>query len=134
MVEDSDETLMLAYGKGDARAFEVLYERYRGSLYRNFQRHVGDTVTANDLYQDCWEKVIAARRRYNDRAPFRAWLFRIAHNLRVDHYRARKPAETLPQDLEQPDQELDPDLLSDPDRARRFRAAVDALPLSLIHI
>lgn len=128
MVEDSDEALMLAYAAGDAAAFETLYGRYRTPLYRYFLRHVGDAMTANDLYQDCWEKVIAARRRFDGKAPFRAWLFRIAHNHRVDHYRARKPTEVLPPDLAAPDSALDPDMLADPDRARRFRAAVAALP------
>lgn len=128
MVGDSDEALMLAYAAGDAAAFETLYGRYRSPLYRYFLRHVGDATTANDLYQDCWEKVIAARKRFDGRAPFRAWLFRIAHNHRVDHYRARRPAEALPHELEAPEADVDPDILTDPDRARRFRAAVDALP------
>ncbi|MEM1411946.1 MAG: sigma-70 family RNA polymerase sigma factor [Pseudomonadota bacterium] len=130
MDEDSDEALMLAYGKGDAQAFETLYGRYRTALYRYFQRHVGDAVMANDLYQDCWEKVIGARARYDARAPFRAWLFRIAHNLHVDHYRSRKPTEPLPPGLTETEEEttLPPELLADPDRARRFRAAVNALP------
>ena len=128
MVEDSDEALMLAYAGGNAEAFEALYARYRTPLYRYFLRHVSDAMTANDLYQDCWEKVIAARKRYDAKAPFRAWLFRIAHNHRVDHYRSKKPSETLPPDLEAADEALEEDVLSDPDRARRFRKAVAALP------
>lgn len=128
MNEDSDEALMLRYANGEPQAFDALYARYRTRLYRYFLRHVDDAVTANDLYQGCWEKVIAARARYDRRAPFRAWLFHIAHNHRIDHYRTQKPTEPLPPDLEGPADEANPDLLADPDRARRFRAAVEALP------
>jgi RNA polymerase sigma-70 factor (ECF subfamily) len=87
MTEPSDEALMRAYAEGDMPAFERLYQRYRGPLYRYILRLVGDAPTANDLYQGSWEKIIGARRRYRASAPFRAWMFRIAHNHVVDHYR-----------------------------------------------
>lgn len=93
MTEPSDEALMKAYAEGDMPAFEQLYQRYRGPLYRYILRLVGDPPTANDLYQGSWEKIIAARRRYEASAPFRAWMFRIAHNHAVDHFRrTRSPA------------------------------------------
>lgn len=87
MTEPSDEALMKAYAEGDMPAFEQLYQRYRGPLYRYVLRLVGDAPTANDLYQGSWEKIIAARRRYRASTPFRAWMFRIAHNHAVDHFR-----------------------------------------------
>lgn len=42
MSDSSDEALMQRYGQGDADAFTVLYERYRGPLYRYFLRQLGD--------------------------------------------------------------------------------------------
>jgi len=124
----SDERLMLDYAKGQIAAFETLYARYREPLYRYFARHVTDPATANDLYQGCWEKVIAGRRRYRDRAPFRAWLFRIARNHLTDHYRATRPqtglAESLADDpVRQPEQ-----LHAHEDRLQLFRRALAALP------
>ncbi len=125
---DSDEALMLSYASGNVRAFDTLYGRYRQSLYGYFLRHVSDEPTANDLYQGCWEKVIGARQRYDRRSPFRAWLFRIAHNHLVDHYRARRDTTTLPPDLEDPDTASPADVLDDAARQARFRAALAALP------
>ena len=90
MRDASDEQLMRQYASGDMSAFELLYERYRGPLYRYIRRQVGDPATANDLYQGSWEKVIRARTSYSPRAPFKAWLYRITRNHLVDHYRRSK--------------------------------------------
>jgi RNA polymerase sigma-70 factor (ECF subfamily) len=129
MNEDSDEALMLAYAQGDATAFETLYGRYRQPLYGYFIRHVSDEPTANDLYQGCWEKVIKGRRRYRDRSPFRAWLFHIAHNHLIDHYRAHREAAPLPETLaDSPDHEP-PNAVDEADRRAAFRAALAGLPV-----
>jgi RNA polymerase sigma-70 factor (ECF subfamily) len=95
MQETGDEALMEAYARGDVSAFERLYARYRGPLYRYFLRQVGDAATANDLYQGSWEKMIRARDSYKASAPFKAWMYRIAHNHLVDHYRRVRPAAEL---------------------------------------
>jgi RNA polymerase sigma factor (sigma-70 family) len=90
--EPTDEQLMLKYAAGDMAAFELLYERHRSPLYRFILRQVGDPATANDLYQGCWEKIVKARKSYKKAAPFRAWMFRIARNHVVDHFRRAPPA------------------------------------------
>jgi RNA polymerase sigma-70 factor (ECF subfamily) len=128
MNEDSDETLMLAYAQGDAAAFESLYGRYRQSLYGYFLRHVSDEPTANDLYQGCWEKVIRGRQRYRERSPFRAWLFHIAHNHLVDHYRAHRSSAPLPEDLADGEQREPPETIDEADRMAAFRSALAGLP------
>lgn len=90
MLEDaSDEALMLAYRDGDARAFEVLYARFRGRLYRYLRHQMGNTAQAEELFQDVWLKVIRARKGYEVAAKFSTWLFRIAHNRLIDHYRSQ---------------------------------------------
>ena len=91
MRERSDEALVADWSGGSMAAFEALYARYRGPLYRYFLRLSGDAARANDLYQGCWEKVIRARRRYRPTGPFRAWLFRIAHNHAMDDFRRSAP-------------------------------------------
>lgn len=90
----ADEQLMLNYAAGDLSAFDRLYQRHRGPLYRYFLRQVSDPSSANDLYQGVWEKVIRARGRYRPQAKFSTWLYRIAHNHLVDHYRRQRPAES----------------------------------------
>ena len=82
-----DGALMLRYRDGDTRAFENLYERHKGPLYRYLQRMCHGSEAVNDLFQEVWGKVIASRDRYEVRAQFNTFLFRIAHNCAVDHFR-----------------------------------------------
>lgn len=91
MAESTDEQLMQNYANGDAACFDLLYARHKGALYRYIKRQINDAATANDLYQGVWEKIIKARRKYKATTPFKAWMFRIAHNHLVDHYRRQKP-------------------------------------------
>ncbi len=93
----SDEALMLAYGTGDAAAFEELYRRWRGRLFRYLQHQCGNAARAEELYQDVWLKVVGARGHYEVAAKFSTWLFRIAHNRLIDHWRAsgRQAVEVL---------------------------------------
>ena len=98
MREMTDEQLMHRYANGDAKSFDQLYSRHRGALYRYFLRQIRDTATANDLYQGVWEKIIRARRKYKKTTPFSAWMYRIAHNHLVDHYRRQKPQSNVETD------------------------------------
>jgi len=85
-----DEALMLAYGRGDARAFETLYARHKAATYRYFLRHAaGDAATAAELHQDLWLKVVSARQRYETRSKFSTWLYTLARHRMVDYWRAR---------------------------------------------
>jgi len=83
----TDEALMLAYRDGDAAAFEALYGRWRGRLYRYLAHQAAEA--ADELFQDVWLRVVHARSHYEVAARFSTWLFRIAHNRLVDHHRAR---------------------------------------------
>ncbi len=88
-----DADLMLAYAAGDAAAFDVLYARHKGGAYRYLLRHCGNAGTADELFQDVWMNVIRARATYAPTAKFATWLYRIAHNRLVDHWRASGQAE-----------------------------------------
>jgi RNA polymerase sigma-70 factor (ECF subfamily) len=85
----SDEQLMLAYAGGDAAAFDTLYTRHKGPLYRFVLRSVKTRQEADELFQDVWMRAVEARRRYEPRAKFTTWLYTIAHNRLVDHWRAK---------------------------------------------
>lgn len=81
---------MLRYQDGDANAFARLYARHKGPLYRYLLRQCNQPAVAEELFQDVWLKLIAARTHYAVQARFAAWLYRIAHNRLIDHYRADK--------------------------------------------
>lgn len=82
-----DEELMNRYRDGDAHAFEVLYTRHKGPLYRYLLRQCGAAALAEELFQDVWMKLIRARERYEARAKFTTWLYTLAHHRVIDHYR-----------------------------------------------
>jgi RNA polymerase sigma-70 factor (ECF subfamily) len=84
---ESDEQLMLRYQAGDADAFDTLYVKYRGDVYRFLLRQF-EAAIAEELYQDIWMRLIQSRRRYAATASFRTYLYTIAHN-RVRDYRRR---------------------------------------------
>jgi len=131
-----DATLMLRYRDGDARAFELLYERHKGPLYRYLQRMCGRREVADDLFQEVWSKVIASRSRYEVRAQFNTFLFRIAHNCAVDYFRrSGRPHESAAQDVDELAEEIGaaeherPDAALSEEQVRSdFRRALAELP------
>ena len=131
-----DAALMLRYRDGDARAFEILYERHKGPLYRYLQRMCGRREIADDLFQEVWSKVIASRGRYEARAQFNTFLFRIAHNCAVDYFRRNgRPHEGAAQDVDDLAEQLgaveheQPDAaLSEAQVRSDFRRALAELP------
>ena len=83
----TDEALMTAYCNGDADAFGRLYDRHRGALYRFIRRQCADSV-ADELFQDVWTRLIAARRLYQPSARFSTYLYQVARNRLIDHFRS----------------------------------------------
>ena len=83
----SDEQLMSAYRDGDAGAFDALYRRHKGGVYRYMLRQCRDAGVADELFQDVWVNLIRARERYTVQAKFTTYLYKLAHNRLIDHYR-----------------------------------------------
>jgi RNA polymerase sigma-70 factor (ECF subfamily) len=125
----TDEKLMQRYAKGDAKAFDQLYARHRAPLYRYFIRQVNNPATANDLYQGAWEKIIKAREKYRSTAPFKMWMYRIAHNHLVDHYRRKRPEGPVETDTLS-DTQADPSQsVIDGQQSELLRTGIAALPV-----
>lgn len=128
MSERPDEELVARWAAGDLGAFEALYERYRRPLYRYLLRLAGDEASANDWYQGAWEKVIRARKSYKPKAPFRAWLYRIAHNHAMDQFRRNRPETELDSVTLVSGGAGPAEALGREDREKSLRKAVQALP------
>jgi len=140
-MEAGDEQLMLAYREGDAGAFEQLYRRHRGALYRFVLRSIRDRAIAEELYQEIWMRVIEARGRYEVPAPgagqpakFSTWLYTIAHNRLVDHWRKRG-LQLVALDAEDPRADPPAGMDAEPQRIAeakqglgRFARALEQLP------
>lgn len=105
----TDETLMLNYVAGDVAAFETLYLRHKGAVYRYLLRLSNNRAIAEELFQDVWMKLIQARESYIASAKFTTYLYKLAHNHFIDHYRkttVRIVEETSiePNDIEHPNE------------------------------
>ena len=130
-MEGSDEQLILAYGRGDAGAFETLYGKHKGPLFRYVLRSVKSRGEAEELFQDVWTRVIEAARRYTPQAKFTTWLYTIAHNRLVDHWRAKGlTVVSLDDDETQaPDPPAPPS--AEPHRIAEAKATLDRLSAAL---
>lgn len=136
----SDEALMLAYQRGDARAFATLFERHERAVFRFLLRATGDAAVADDVLQDVWLAVVRNAAAYVPRAKFSTWLFTIARSKLVDHWRARAPHVSLDDcAANDPDESAAAAVAAEPSaqpdvqaltraQARAFLAAVEALP------
>ncbi|HUF37401.1 MAG TPA: sigma-70 family RNA polymerase sigma factor [Anaerolineales bacterium] len=88
---------------GEAEAFGELYDRYLDPLYRFIRFQVTLREDAEDLTETVFLKAFERLPEFRTdkrMTNFRAWIFRIARNLVIDHYRSRKPP--LPLDPEMP--------------------------------
>ncbi len=99
LAERSDEQLMLAFQKGDTRAFETLLTRHERGVYGFALRMLGDSMLAEEVAQESFLRIIQSASRYRAKASFRHYLYRIARNLCVDLLRKR-PREPRPPDLD----------------------------------
>jgi RNA polymerase sigma factor (sigma-70 family) len=85
--ESSDEELMLLYRDGEAGAFDALYARHKGGVYSYLLRQCRDAAAADELFQDVWMNLVRARSGYTVQAKFTTYLYHLAHNRLIDHYR-----------------------------------------------
>ena len=88
----ADERLAQLVAAGRERAFAVLYERYHQPLYRYCRSMLHNDQDAQDALQSTFAAALAALQESKRNAPFRPWLFRIAHNEAITVIRRRRDA------------------------------------------
>ncbi|MES2945668.1 MAG: sigma-70 family RNA polymerase sigma factor [Pseudomonadota bacterium] len=88
--DETDESLMLRFAAGEIAAFDRLYARHELAVWRFVFRSVRVQAVADDLLQDVWFAVARQATAYEVKARFKTWLFTIAHNRMVDHFRSHK--------------------------------------------
>src|SRR5690349_18022865 len=98
MAPDPDAALMLAFQRGDAGAFRVLFERHARAMVSFCHHFVRDAARAEELAQDVFVKLHESADRYRPSARFKTYLYRIASNhclneLRRAEYGARRAGE-----------------------------------------
>ncbi len=86
-----DADLVTRAQNSDMQALGALYDQHHEALFRYLWARVGDRQLAEDLTGEVFLRMLGALPRYRaSAAPFRAWLYQIARNLLVDHYRKTK--------------------------------------------
>ncbi len=90
--QPQEDKLVAHARRGDARSFGELYDRYVSPIYRFILLRVGDRASAEDLTQEVFTKAWRNIRTYKKRkhVPFTSWLYRIASNAVIDHYRTER--------------------------------------------
>src|SRR3954454_15645542 len=130
----ADEDLIPLMARGEARAFEAIYERHAGAAYSLAYRMVGARGMAEDVTQEAFLNLWRSGAHYDrGRGSVRTWVLGIVHHRAIDalrrstvHDRRRSSDEGLEERLEAPQR-------TDAEAARReeaaiVRAAMDALP------
>jgi RNA polymerase sigma-70 factor (ECF subfamily) len=117
-MEMSDSVAVAQARAGDSGAFRVLVERHSRNLFRLAYRMTGHQEDADDVVQETFLRAYRQLEKFDDRASFGTWLYRIAANCSLDLIRARKrrserqdapeegapdPIQLLPDSAPQPD-------------------------------
>src|SRR5579872_6023594 len=85
----TDEELMSCVRSGATGMLGVLFSRYHVPLYNFFRRLTGNSVLSEDMLQEVFYRILRARMTYQENAPFRTWMYRIARNAMVDRLRTQ---------------------------------------------
>lgn len=112
----SDEKLMLSYASGDVASFEVLYARHKGALYRYMLNLSRNEAVAEELFQEVWMKLINARKNYQTKAKFTTYLYKLAHNHFIDHYRKQNVRIVTDQSIDIDDVEQKENVFNNPEK------------------
>lgn len=101
----NERQLVLQAQAGNSEAFGQLYDAYMERIYRFVYFRVEDQQTAEDITSHVFLKAWSNLDRFSfSRTPYLAWLYTIAHNAVIDHYRTRKVTTALDDvQLSQPD-------------------------------
>jgi RNA polymerase sigma-70 factor (ECF subfamily) len=96
----TDADLAKAFQDGDDRAFSILYDRHKRSLYVFLRKMLNEADAAGDLVQDVFLRVYERRRQLHRPESFRSWLFAIGRNQCLSHLRqtrGRVPLDAAPE-------------------------------------
>jgi RNA polymerase sigma-70 factor (ECF subfamily) len=136
----ADEDLVPLMARGDARAFEAIYERHSGAAYSLAYRMVGTRASAEDVTQEAFMNLWRSGAHYDRRrGSVRTWVLGIVHHRAIDalrrasvHSRRRSDDETAAERLEAPER-VEEDVARR-DEAAAVRAAIDHLPADQVKV
>jgi RNA polymerase sigma-70 factor (ECF subfamily) len=128
--EQDDAVLVARAREGDAESFGSLYRRYVDPIYRYLFTRLGDSKEAEDLTEDVFFRSFRALGNYRERGlPFSAFLYQVAKNVLIDHYRQQKGEVELSGSEQAIEtlRPLDEQVIRD-EQLRDLRRAMDEMP------
>ncbi len=131
--ERDDDALMRAWAAGEAEAFEPLYSRHRSPLFRFLLRQLRVQATAERVFLDVWQHVVASRGRFRPGARFATWLYQVASQRLAEQGRTAPHRPIAPHEgMAGPERNATPgppgQALSVFEERRRLQRALEALP------
>ena len=90
MKDLSDEKLMTMVKNGNLDSLAPLYEKYKIPLYNFFYRLTFNEELSKDLTQSVFYRIIKYRHSFIKEHKFRSWIYQMARNIRMDHYKKNK--------------------------------------------
>ena len=135
----TDEQLMSTFIRtkdvNNQRAFEMLYQRHKGPLYRFIKKSINLEQDANEVFQELWFKIINNKQQYDAKQKFTTWAYTIARRLMIDQFRktgrmaeltrmdANPETQVTEHDLKQPENEFETKQM-----AKELNHAIKLLP------
>ena len=106
--DENERVLIQACQGGDKLACGVLYEKHIAPVYRFIYLRVRHKETAEDLTSETFLKAFSHFENFETDRPLLPWLYRIAHNTLIDHWRKEKPNYSLDENWDTKSDELTP--------------------------
>lgn len=128
--ESSDADIVVRVLNGDRNAYAQLVDRHQQVLYRHARGMGLDHDTSLDLVQEAFVRGYVRLRECREPAHYRAWLFRIARNLYLDHLKNVRTT-TVPLSRLPNSESIPNPATSDPELTVTLRAALAALPIAM---
>ena len=91
----SDKEIMFLVRDGQINQISFLFERHNVKLYNYFVMLTGDRALSEDLTQDVFLRLLRFRHTFKGNGTFLSWMFQIARNVGIDHYRKHKKSDSL---------------------------------------
>ena len=83
----TDDNLVMRVQRGDREAFDELYQKYKRPILNYLYRFIGNRNSAEELAQETFVRAYINIHRFQPRAKFSSWLYRIAGNLAKNFFR-----------------------------------------------
>ncbi len=125
--EPNDQSLMLAVRDGDIEKLGILFERHHARLFNLLLRLTGNRHLSEDLVQEVFVRLLKYRHTFRGESQFTTWMYQIARNARVDHFRRSRPEDVSIEDHVQEFVSMSPTPDENAEQKEEMRIMLDAI-------